>query len=53
VRLSLKVGDLLDVGRAKLRVAAVIVREPDSVLDYFGIAPRVPDERTPTSLRPS
>jgi putative ABC transport system permease protein len=40
-RLSLKVGDTLNVGRAPLKVANVITREPDSVLDYFGIAPRV------------
>ncbi|APV52452.1 hypothetical protein BWI17_13915 [Betaproteobacteria bacterium GR16-43] len=40
-RLKLQVGDTLAVGRAKLTVAALISREPDSVLDYFGIAPRV------------
>src|SRR5258708_2321523 len=40
-RLGVKVGDTLQVGRAPLRIAAVITREPDSVLDYFGIAPRV------------
>jgi len=40
-RLDLKVGDPLQVGHAKLAVAALITREPDSVLDYFGIAPRV------------
>ncbi len=40
-RLALKVGDTLQVGRAKLVVAEIITREPDSVLDYFGIAPRV------------
>ena len=40
-RLGVKVGDTLQVGRAKLAVAAIITREPDSVLDYFGIAPRV------------
>lgn len=40
-RLGLKVGDRLNVGRAPLEVASIIVREPDSVLDYFGIAPRV------------
>ena len=40
-RLNLKVGDTLNVGRAPLSVAAIITREPDSVLDYFGIAPRV------------
>jgi len=40
-RLNLRVGDPLDVGRARLVVGAIITREPDSVLDYFGIAPRV------------
>jgi putative ABC transport system permease protein len=40
-RLNLKVGDTLGVGRAALEVAAIITREPDSVLDYFGLAPRV------------
>ncbi len=40
-RLNLKVGDTLSVGRAALTVAAIITREPDSALDYFGIAPRV------------
>ena len=40
-RLNLKVGDKLNVGRAPLTVAEIITREPDSVLDYFGIAPRV------------
>jgi len=40
-RLGLAVGDALKVGRAELAVAAVISREPDSVIGYFGIAPRV------------
>ena len=40
-RIGAKVGDTLSVGNAKLQVAALITREPDSVLDYFGIAPRV------------
>ena len=40
-RLGLKPGDTLNVGRAPLKVDAIITREPDSVLDYFGIAPRV------------
>ncbi len=40
-RLALKAGDSLQVGRAKLTVAQIVTREPDSVLDYFGIAPRV------------
>ncbi len=40
-RIGAKVGDMLRVGRTSLRIAAIIAREPDSVLDYFGIAPRV------------
>ena len=40
-RINAKVGDELRVGALKLKVAAIIVKEPDSVLDYFGIAPRV------------
>jgi putative ABC transport system permease protein len=40
-RLEIAAGDELMVGRAKLKVGAIITREPDSVLDYFGIAPRV------------
>ncbi|HSJ98099.1 MAG TPA: FtsX-like permease family protein, partial [Myxococcota bacterium] len=40
-RLGIGVGDRLGVGRTRLEVAAIITREPDSVLDYFGIAPRV------------
>ena len=40
-RIGAKVGDTLQVGRARLSIAALITREPDSVLDYFGLAPRV------------
>lgn len=40
-RLNASVGDNLKVGAVELRIAAVVVKEPDSVLDYFGIAPRV------------
>jgi putative ABC transport system permease protein len=40
-RIGAQVGDTLKVGRASLTIAAIITREPDSVLDYFGIAPRV------------
>lgn len=40
-RINAQVGDELKVGALKLRIAAVITKEPDSVLDYFGIAPRV------------
>jgi putative ABC transport system permease protein len=40
-RVNAKAGDNLQVGRAPLAIAAIITREPDSVLDYFGLAPRV------------
>ncbi|HXS54282.1 MAG TPA: FtsX-like permease family protein [Usitatibacter sp.] len=40
-RLGIGVGDRLKLGRIELAVAAIIAREPDSVLQYFGIAPRV------------
>src|SRR5947209_1298243 len=40
-RLGVGVGDTLKVGRASLKVTQIITREPDTVLDYFGIAPRV------------
>ena len=40
-RINAKVGDTLSVGALKLTIAAVIIKEPDSVLDYMGIAPRV------------
>ncbi|MEP7157094.1 MAG: FtsX-like permease family protein [Betaproteobacteria bacterium] len=40
-RLNANVGDTLKIGVIKLNIAAVLTKEPDSVLDYFGIAPRV------------
>ena len=40
-RLNAQVGDMLKVGAINLKIAAVLTKEPDSVLDYFGIAPRV------------
>jgi len=40
-RLGVKTGARLKVGNATLAVAELITREPDSVLEYFGIAPRV------------
>ncbi len=40
-RIGAVAGETVRVGNASLRVAEVITREPDSVLDYFGIAPRV------------
>jgi putative ABC transport system permease protein len=40
-RIGVGVGDTLKVGRSNFTIAAIVTREPDSVLDYFGIAPRV------------
>lgn len=40
-RIGATVGETVRVGNAPLEVAAVITREPDNVLDFFGIAPRV------------
>ncbi|MEO8101380.1 MAG: FtsX-like permease family protein, partial [Betaproteobacteria bacterium] len=40
-RTNTMVGDTLKIGATTLRIAAVLTKEPDSVLDYFGIAPRV------------
>ncbi|MGE0357908.1 MAG: ABC transporter permease [Burkholderiales bacterium] len=40
-RIGARVGETIRVGNASLAVAAVITREPDSVLDYFGLAPRL------------
>lgn len=40
-RIGVEVGSTLKVGNATLQVANLITREPDSVLDYFGVAPRV------------
>lgn len=40
-RLGLKVGDYLNLGAARLRIAAVLSREPDRAGDLFSLAPRV------------
>jgi putative ABC transport system permease protein len=40
-RIGARAGGTIRVGNASLTVAGIISREPDSVLDYFGIAPRV------------
>lgn len=40
-RINVAVGDTLKVGNSQLRVAQVLTKEPDNVLDYFGVAPRV------------
>ncbi len=40
-RLNINIGDTINVGAIQLKVTHIITKEPDSVLDYFGIAPRV------------
>lgn len=40
-RTNMQVGDTLKVGATSLKIVALLTKEPDSVLDYFGIAPRV------------
>ncbi len=40
-RVSMNIGDVLKVGNAQLKIAALLTKEPDSVLEYFGVMPRV------------
>ena len=40
-RLNLKPGDTVAVGRARLRIAALVTQEPDSVIGFINSAPRV------------
>ena len=40
-KINAKVGDSVQVGAISLRITALLTKEPDNVLDYFGIAPRV------------
>jgi len=39
--MGLKVGDVIELGQARLTLAAVITREPDRAGDFFNIAPRL------------
>ncbi|PRH83290.1 ABC transporter permease [Arenimonas caeni] len=39
--LDARVGDLVGIGNSQLRLAALVVQEPDAALDYFNTAPRV------------
>ncbi|HZH42628.1 MAG TPA: FtsX-like permease family protein [Lysobacter sp.] len=40
-QLGARVGDAIGIGEAELRLAALVVQEPDAGLDYFDVAPRV------------
>ena len=39
--LGAEVGDAIGVGTSELRLAALVVQEPDAALDYFNTSPRV------------
>lgn len=39
--LGARIGDTVGIGEADLRLAALVVAEPDAALDYFNVAPRV------------
>ena len=40
-RLNLRLGDRLGIGQLRLRVAAVVTQEPDSVIGFINSAPRL------------
>jgi len=40
-RLDLRVGDALQVGRARLTIADTLLNEPDRPVDFFSLGPRV------------
>ncbi|MFD0738163.1 ABC transporter permease [Lysobacter koreensis] len=39
--LDAQLGDTIAVGDSRLRLAALVVQEPDAALDYFNVAPKV------------
>ncbi|MBI2398430.1 MAG: FtsX-like permease family protein [Xanthomonadales bacterium] len=39
--LGVQIGDRIFLGRSELQIAALVVQEPDAVLDYFNTAPKV------------
>src|SRR5690606_38025660 len=39
--LDARIGDSVGIGNSQLRLAALVVQEPDAALDYFNTAPRV------------
>lgn len=39
--LGARLGDEIAIGDARLRLAALVVQEPDAALDYFNVAPKV------------
>lgn len=39
--LGARIGDAIAIGASRLRLAALVVQEPDAALDYFNVAPKV------------
>src|SRR3546814_15121997 len=39
--LGARVGDAVSIGQSRLRLAALVVQEPDAAMDYFNVAPNV------------
>ncbi|GAB2623272.1 ABC transporter permease [Novilysobacter erysipheiresistens] len=39
--LGARIGDTVTVGESRLKLAALVVAEPDAALDYFNVAPKV------------
>ncbi|WP_411833693.1 ABC transporter permease [Pseudoxanthomonas mexicana] len=39
--LGARIGDRIGIGESQLRLAALVVQEPDAALDYFNVAPKV------------
>lgn len=39
--LEVDAGDVVTLGRSELRVAALVMQEPDAAMDYFNVAPRI------------
>ncbi len=39
--LAAKIGDVVELGSAKFLLSAIVTEEPDAVLDYFSVAPKV------------
>jgi putative ABC transport system permease protein len=38
--LDAKIGDAIGIGDSRLKLAALVVQEPDAALDYFNVAPK-------------
>jgi putative ABC transport system permease protein len=39
--LDARIGDTVGVGALELRIAAIVLQEPDGAIDYFNVAPKV------------